>query len=325
MPWFFKKKNPEPTPEKPKAEPPKPTPKAPEPPKPPPVAAEPHPKTITRLRLRVPVEPENLQPVEWTPKGTETQIEEVEPLEDSKTNLVPPPPAAAPAEPAAPAPAAPEPPAPALPAGPGFAEPARPLPILLAEPARAAGGREDVAHLLLREGLLTQEDLERILGDHPPAWAKDLLDAGSVRWRSLVDLVGGVYRLPAIRLEDAGVDEEAMDELPAATIRRIRILPFAKIGRLLCLAASAFPARSILDEISALLGPSPFKIFQCDASALEQALSEHLPRALERDQERTLDAWPDGEVLGHRLPAMEEALPESDEDAPLTPLPLDEA
>lgn len=351
MPWFFRKKAPEP----PKAAPPRapspavapvpprprpapsrapdpapgpPPPRGPEPASRPPPPRHPPGRPVPTPRE----EPDTLEPVEWTPKGSETQVVEiVQPIEESPApspepsrGAQPPPPEPPPPEGARTEVAmeAVEPPTPSP--EPGQGAPGLPAAILLAEPARPAGTREDVALLLAREGLLTQEQIERAAGEHPPAWSKDLLDAGSVRRRALVDLLAGVYRLPRVRLSESGVDPSALDELPAAAVPRLRLLPFGRLGSILCVAAPAFPSRAALDEAGMILGQRPFKVFLCDPAEFDQVISEHLPGALARDRERVLDAWPAADGIGPRTPMPEEPAPEPEEDGPLTPLPIDE-
>jgi type IV pilus assembly protein PilB len=136
---------------------------------------------------------------------------------------------------------------------------------------------KQLGQILLEEGLLTQEQLDRALEQHrntPKSLGRVLIDLGFIRERDLVKALAQQVGLDFVDLSEYPIEATATTLLPEQLARRYRALPIAEQdGRLL--VAMSDPANVYaLDDIRSVTGRD-VKPLVATAQDVEQAINKY--------------------------------------------------
>jgi type IV pilus assembly protein PilB len=136
---------------------------------------------------------------------------------------------------------------------------------------------KQLGQILLEEGLLTQEQLDRALEQHrntPKSLGRVLIDLGFIRERDLVKALAQQVGLDFVDLSEYPIEATATMLLPEQLARRYRALPIAEQdGRLL--VAMSDPANVYaLDDIRSVTGRD-VKPLVATAQDVEQAINKY--------------------------------------------------
>lgn len=119
---------------------------------------------------------------------------------------------------------------------------------------------ERLGRLLLAEGVVTQEALEAALANssHGASALGVALNASNhIRESDLVPFVGADYRVPRLeKLSDDLVDRAVVLLLPAALLRRSKLIPIARLGDIVVIAFGALPGEQLVRDIRRRVGCS---------------------------------------------------------------------
>jgi len=115
--------------------------------------------------------------------------------------------------------------------------------------------RKKLGEVLLEEGLLTEDQLARVLIETGGQRLGDaLISQGYIGEDRLYQVIAKQHGLRFISLRDTNPESEAVKELSAATARRYQVVPIAKAGKRLTLA-TANPINVLaLDDIALITG-----------------------------------------------------------------------
>jgi type IV pilus assembly protein PilB len=162
---------------------------------------------------------------------------------------------------------------------------------------------KQLGQILLDEGLLIQEQLDRALEQHrntPKSLGRVLIDLGFIRERDLVKALAQQVGLDFVDLSEYPVEATATTLLPEQLARRYRALPIAELdGRLL--VAMSDPANVYaLDDIRSVTGRDVQPVV-ATAQDVEQAINKYSQlgdqvEALASEASEALDETSDTDV-----------------------------
>src|SRR5581483_2618076 len=136
---------------------------------------------------------------------------------------------------------------------------------------------KQLGQILLEQGLLTQEQLERALAEHrnaPKSLGRVLIDLGYIQERDLVRALAEQVGLEFVDLSEYQVEPTATTLLPESLARRYRAIPIGeREGKLL--VAMSDPANVYaLDDIRAITNRDVQPVV-ATASDVEQAIAKY--------------------------------------------------
>ena len=175
---------------------------------------------------------------------------------------------------------------------------------------------KQLGQILLEQGLLTQDQLDRALEEHrntPKSLGRVLIDLGYIRERDLVRALAEQVGLEFVDLTEYRIDAAATTLLPEALCRRYRALPIGERDGKLLVAMSDPANVYALDDIRTITGRDVQPVV-ATANDVEQAIQKFSRmgdqvEALASEAAEALDAEAD-------LADVEAAL----EDAPIVKL-----
>ncbi len=136
---------------------------------------------------------------------------------------------------------------------------------------------KQLGQILLEEGLLTQEQLDRALEQHrntPKSLGRVLIDLGFIRERDLVKALAQQVGLDFVDLSEFPIEAAATTLLPEALSRRYRALPIAERDGKLYVAMSDPANVYALDDIRTVTGRDVQPVV-ATASDVEQAIQKY--------------------------------------------------
>jgi type IV pilus assembly protein PilB len=120
----------------------------------------------------------------------------------------------------------------------------------MAAPATATGER--IGDLLLKEGLITREQLEKALQEAKSSGSKigyNLVKLGFLQELDLTRMLARQYRMPAVDLSKFEVDPRITKLVPADLALKHLILPLKRDGRTLTVAMADPTDLGVLDDL----------------------------------------------------------------------------
>ena len=174
---------------------------------------------------------------------------------------------------------------------------------------------KQLGQILLEEGLLTQEQLDRALEQHrntPKSLGRVLIDLGFIRERDLVKALAQQVGLDFVDLTEFPIEAAATTLLPETLARRYRALPIAERDGKLLVAMSDPANVYALDDIRSVTGRDVQPVV-ATASDVEQAIQKYSALGDEVEQLATEAA---SATEGEDLSDVEAAI----EDAPIVKL-----
>jgi len=136
---------------------------------------------------------------------------------------------------------------------------------------------KQLGQILLEQGLLTQEQLDRALGEHratPKSLGRVLIDLGYIRERDLVRALAEQVGLEFVDLAEYQVDPGATTLLPEALARRYRAIPIGERDGKLLVAMSDPANVYALDDIRAMTNRDVQPVV-ATATDVEQAIQKY--------------------------------------------------
>jgi len=136
---------------------------------------------------------------------------------------------------------------------------------------------KQLGQILLEQGLLTQEQLDRALEEHrntPKSLGRVLIDLGYIRERDLVAALAEQVGLEFVDLSDYAIDAAATAMIPEAVSRRYRALPIGERDGKLLVAMSDPANVYALDDIRTITGRDVQPVV-ATANDVEQAIQKY--------------------------------------------------
>ena len=118
--------------------------------------------------------------------------------------------------------------------------------------ASAALGRDRIGELLVRENLISQEDLDRALAEQSQNGARvgfTLVASGAVSETDLTRILSRQFRVPAVDLETTKVDPKILKLVPADFASKHLVLPLRRVGRTLTIAMASPSDLGVIDDL----------------------------------------------------------------------------
>src|SRR4030042_1931246 len=135
---------------------------------------------------------------------------------------------------------------------------------------------KQLGQILLEQGLLNQEQLDRALEEHrntPKSLGRVLIDLGYIRERDLVRALAEQVGLEFVDLTDYHIDPILTSLLPEALCRRYRALPIGERDDKLLVAMSDPANVYALDDIRTMTGRDVQPVV-ATANDVEQAIQK---------------------------------------------------
>ena len=176
--------------------------------------------------------------------------------------------------------------------------------------ATAATGTERLGDLLVRDGLITREQLQQALSEQKGTGNRlgyTLVKLGFVEETEITKMLARQYRMPAVDLSRFEVDERIVKLVPADVAVRHSVLPLKREGRTLTVAMSDPTNGSVMDDLKFI---TRYDIFPVIAG--EYTLRQAIERYYEQTDAQLQQIISDIEE-GEDLEVIEES---EDEEAP---------
>ncbi|MFQ5745632.1 MAG: type IV-A pilus assembly ATPase PilB [Gemmatimonadota bacterium] len=109
-----------------------------------------------------------------------------------------------------------------------------------------------IGELLLEEGLITREALDRALTEqreHGTRLGFNLVSQGALSERDLTRVLSRQYRVPAVDLSDVDLDPKILQLVPAEFAAKHLVLPLRRVGRTLTVAMASPTDLSVIDDL----------------------------------------------------------------------------
>ena len=120
----------------------------------------------------------------------------------------------------------------------------------MSAPAPAAGDR--LGDLLLREGLITKEQLDKALQEQKASGTRlgyNLVKLGFVQETEITKMLARQFRMPAVDLSRFEVDPKIVKMIPAEIALKHLVLPLKKEGRTLTVAMADPTNMGVIDDL----------------------------------------------------------------------------
>ncbi|MFO7587598.1 MAG: type IV-A pilus assembly ATPase PilB [Gemmatimonadota bacterium] len=118
--------------------------------------------------------------------------------------------------------------------------------------ASAALGHDQLGELLVRENLLSREQLDRALSEQRQNGARlgfTLVASGAVSETDLTRVLSRQFRVPAVNLASVEVDPKILKLVPADFASKHLVLPLRRIGRTLTVAMASPSDLGVIDDL----------------------------------------------------------------------------
>jgi len=118
--------------------------------------------------------------------------------------------------------------------------------------ASAAVGHDQIGELLIRENLISKEDLERALAEQIQNGARlgfTLVASGAVAEADLTRILSRQFRCPAVDLETVAIDPKILKLVPADFASKHLVLPLRRVGRTLTIAMASPSDLGVIDDL----------------------------------------------------------------------------
>src|SRR5690606_19125106 len=184
--------------------------------------------------------------------------------------------------------------------------------------ATATAGPVAIGDLLVREGLVTREQLKHAQGEargngNGLAW--NLVKMGVVQEVELTKLLGRVYKVPAVDLTRFEVDPRILRLLPPDVATRHLVLPLKREGRTLTVAMADPGNLTLLEDLKFITRYDVFPVL-----AGEFTLRTLIERHYDSSDQQLRDLLKDVEGLADDVEVVEEQ-----EDEAATQAQIDDA
>ena len=149
----------------------------------------------------------------------------------------------------------------------------------MSAPAPAPGDR--LGDLLIKEGLITKEQLEKALAEQRQNGTRvgfNLVKLGFVQETEITKMLARQYRMPAVDLARFEVDPKIVKLIPADIALKHLVLPLKREGRTLTVAMADPPNMAIIDDLKFITRYDIFPVIAGEYT-LRGALDKHYEQA----------------------------------------------
>ena len=169
--------------------------------------------------------------------------------------------------------------------------------------ATAAAGGDRLGEILLREGLVTREQLAQALAEQKNSKHRlgyVLVKLGLVQELEITKVLARQYRMPAVDLSRFEVDPKIIKLVPADMATKSVVLPLKREGRTLTVAMADPTDLGLLEDLKFI---TRFDLFPVIAGeyTLRNLIEEGLRVALAQREQKNSYRWPDLSVPGKGL------------------------
>src|SRR5579859_1478071 len=143
--------------------------------------------------------------------------------------------------------------------------------------APAAAGGDRLGDLLIREGLITKDQLEKGLAEQKANGTRlgyNLVKLGFVQETEITKMLARQYRMPAVDLARFEVDPKIIKMIPADVALKHCVLPLKRDGRTLTVAMADPTNLSVLDDLKFITRYDIFPVIAGEYT-LRVALEKH--------------------------------------------------
>jgi type IV pilus assembly protein PilB len=112
--------------------------------------------------------------------------------------------------------------------------------------------QEQIGELLLRENLITREQLEKALAEQSQSGTRlgfALVSGGAISETELTRLLSRQFRVPAVDLTEVEVDAKILKLVPADFASKHLVLPLRRVGRTLTVAMASPTDLGVIDDL----------------------------------------------------------------------------
>lgn len=116
----------------------------------------------------------------------------------------------------------------------------------------ATAGSERIGDLLLREGLITREQLQKALDEQRQSGSRvgyNLVKLGFIQENELTRCLARQYKMPAVDLSKFEVDPRITKLVPADLATKHLVLPLKRDGRTLTVAMADPTALGVIEDL----------------------------------------------------------------------------
>jgi type IV pilus assembly protein PilB len=184
--------------------------------------------------------------------------------------------------------------------------------------ATAAAGGDRLGEILLREGLVTREQLAQALAEHKNTKHRlgyVLVKLGLVQELEITKVLARQYRMPAVDLSRFEVDPKILKLVPAEMATRSIVLPLKREGRTLTVAMADPTDHGLLEDLKFI---TRFDLFPVIAG--EYTLRNLIEKHYESSDQQLATLLRDMEDTGEDVEVLEEQ-----EDEAATQAQIDDA
>ena len=122
----------------------------------------------------------------------------------------------------------------------------------------AAGGNERLGDILVRDGLISKEQLNSALAEQKTSGHRlgyVLVKLGIIQELEVTKVLAKQYRMPAVDLSRFEVDPKIIKLIPANVAQKHLVLPLRRVGRMLTVAMTNPTDFSAIDDLKFKVGP----------------------------------------------------------------------
>ncbi len=152
-----------------------------------------------------------------------------------------------------------------------------------------------IGELLIQEGVIYAEELQRAIEDCPDALgplAAVLTECGHVTREALIPVLTANFKIPHLSIGKLELGSKQAELVPMDVATKHELVPLAKLGDILVVAKANYYNRAAVAELRRVTG-SRVKVVQCDESEIHAALrSLYGPDAAPAPEPQTMAAEP---------------------------------
>lgn len=134
-----------------------------------------------------------------------------------------------------------------------------------------------LGEILIREGILTQKEVERGLKEQKKTGeylGRTLVKLGILSEKDLVGILSREWNIPSIRLKDVNIDTDILSRVPAKFASHYKLVPISLEGDILSVAISDPFNLQAVDDLRLLLGYE-VKVYLAGENEIEEALRRY--------------------------------------------------
>ena len=137
--------------------------------------------------------------------------------------------------------------------------------------------RQRLGEILIREGLITQRDLEKGLKEHKKSGeylGRTLVKLGILSEDNLVEILSREWGIPSIKLKETSIDVKILSKVSAKFASHYKLIPISLEDNVLSIAISDPFNIQVIDDLKLLLGYE-IKTYLAGENDIDEALKKY--------------------------------------------------